>query len=238
MAKILLVEDDADLRGRVEKWLASERHSVEVSDNGRDALALLEAEKYDLIILDWVLPEMHGVEVCRLYRSKGGETPVLMLTGRGSVTEKEMGLDAGADDYLLKPFDPRELSARIRALLRRPRELLSDELQIGDLIIDTKKCKVHKNGSEVALLPLEFSLLAFFAKHPGVVFSAETLLGRVWPVNSDASTEAVRTCIKTLRRKIDDAGKSSSIRTVYGVGYEFMSNPSNALKNPAGKSHD
>jgi DNA-binding response OmpR family regulator len=222
MAKILLVEDDLDLRGRVEKWLAAERHSVETCDNGRDAMDLLYSQKYDLIILDWVLPELHGVEVCRLYRGKGGETPVLMLTGRGSVTEKEMGLDAGADDYLLKPFDPRELSARIRALLRRPRELLSEELEIGDMVIDTKKCKVTKNGAEVALLPLEFSLLAFFAKHPGVVFSAETLLARVWPVNSDASTEAVRTCIKTLRRKIDDAGKSSSIRTVYGVGYEFM----------------
>src|SRR5579862_8845637 len=139
MAKILLVEDDLDLISRITKWLSLERHSVEAASNGQEALDLLRDVKYDLIILDWHLPGLSGIEVCKYYRSAGGKAPVLMLTGKTDIADKEAGLDAGADDYLTKPFNPRELSARLRALARRPAETLDDKLTAGDLVLHINK---------------------------------------------------------------------------------------------------
>jgi DNA-binding response OmpR family regulator len=221
MPRILLVEDDQDLAGNVVKWLSLERYSVEVAASGVEALELLKEIKYDFIILDWHLPEMSGIEVCKLFRSMGGTTPIVMLTGRSGIGDLETGLDSGADDFITKPFQPRELSARLRALSRRPAEMLDDQLKVGDLILHVHKYRVTKSGAEIELLPLEFSLLQFFMKHPGRVFGTEALLERVWPVNSEASPEAVRTVIKTLRRKIDAPGEQSIIRTIHGVGYKF-----------------
>ena len=221
MAKILLVEDDQDLVLRITKWLALERYSVEAVLNGRDALELLRNNRYDFIILDWQMPELSGIEVCRYFRANGGITPVLMLTGKSDIADKEAGLDAGADDYLTKPFHPRELCARLRALARRPAQCLDDELKVGDLILDLYKFQLRRNGVEIDLLPLEFALLEFLMRNPGRVFDSNVLLERVWPVNSEASPEAVRTCIKTLRKKIDPDGKSSIIKTVHGVGYKL-----------------
>lgn len=221
MSRILLVEDDQDLAQRIIKWLQAERHSVEHVANGREALEYLEGRQYDIIILDWQLPEVPGLDVCKQFRATGGTTPVLMLTGKADITDKESGLDAGADDYLTKPFHPRELSARLRALSRRPAEVVSDQLRAGDLVLQSSTFTVMKNGQRIELLPLEFSLLEFFMRHPGRVFPAEALLERVWPVNSDASPEAVRTVIKTLRKKIDKEGEQSTIRTIHGVGYKL-----------------
>jgi DNA-binding response OmpR family regulator len=144
-----------------------------------------------------------------------------MLTGKSDIADKEAGLDAGADDYLTKPFHPRELCARLRALGRRPTQRLGDELKVGNLALDLTKFQLHREGVEVDLLPLEFALLEFFMRNPGRVFGADILLERVWPVNSEASPEAVRTCIKTLRRKIDVNGETSVIKTVHGVGYKL-----------------
>jgi DNA-binding response OmpR family regulator len=221
MSKVLLVEDDLDLVSRITKWLTLERYSVEAVGNGREALELLRDVKYDFIILDWHLPELSGIEVCKYFRSSGGNTPILILTGKSDIADKETGLDAGADDYLTKPFHPRELSARLRALGRRPTECLDDQLRAGELVLQIHKYRLTKNGVEIDLLPLEFSLLEFFMRHPGRVFGADALLERVWPVNSEASPEAVRTCIKTLRKKIDTEGEPSLIKTVHGVGYKL-----------------
>src|SRR5580704_6094107 len=127
MARILLVEDDTDLAQRVVKWLTMERHSVEHVSNGRDALEFLEQRSYDIIVLDWQLPEVQGIDILKRYRATGGSSPILMLTGKADMADKESGLDAGADDYLTKPFHPRELSARLRALGRRPSVVVSDQ---------------------------------------------------------------------------------------------------------------
>jgi len=219
MAKLLIVEDDPDFASRLQQWLTHERHTVEVTGNGADAMSFLKTYEYDLIILDWILPEMSGVEICRKFRNLGGKTPVLMLTRKGDIADKEEGLDSGADDYLPKPFHPRELSARVRALLRRQPQLTTDVLMAGNLVLDRTTFSVIKGGEHVKLMPLEFSLLEFLLRHPGQVFSKEALLERVWPPQSDASAEAVRTCMKSLRKKIDDSSEATLIRNVHGVGY-------------------
>jgi len=221
MAKVLLVEDDQDLVSRITKWLSLERYSVESINNGREALEVLRESTYDLIILDWNIPEVSGIEICRYYRAGGGSTPILMLTGKTDIADKEAGLDAGADYYLTKPFHPKELTACLRALGRRPPQRIGDELKVGDLILDLNAIQLYRNGKKIGLLPLEFDLLEFFMRNPGRVFGPNILLERVWPVNSEASPEAVRTCIKTLRRKIDLDGEASLIKTVHGVGYKL-----------------
>lgn len=164
---------------------------------------------------------MSGVELVQKFRASGGKTPILMLTGRNSVPEKTEGLDAGADDYLTKPFDLNELSARLRALLRRPPEVAATVLKAGDLVLDPTSHEVLLCDKPVSLLPLEFSLLEFFMRHPNHVFSHNALVERVWKSESNATAEAVRTCVMALRKKITEKGKQSMIRTVHGTGYKF-----------------
>ncbi|HEY9681241.1 MAG TPA: response regulator transcription factor [Oculatellaceae cyanobacterium] len=220
MAKILVVEDDSHLSSLIRNLLVAERHIAETAANGTDALSMMKVFKYDLIVLDWMLPGMNGNAICQEYRNRGGAAPILMLTAKSSIEEKEAGLDSGADDYLTKPFDPRELLARIRALLRRPQAVSSSkDLAVGDLALDAKACKVFKAGNEVKLLPKEFNLLELFMRYPNQVFSPEALLERVWTADSAASFDTVRTYIKTLRKKIDNPDCASAIRTVHGVGY-------------------
>jgi DNA-binding response OmpR family regulator len=220
MAKILIVEDDPHLSSLIRNLLIAERHVAETAVDGNDALGMLKMFKYDLVVLDWMLPGMTGNTICQEYRDRGGAAPILMLTSKSSIEEKEAGLDSGADDYLTKPFDPRELLARIRALLRRPQAVTNaKDLLIGELALDTKACKVFKNGVEIKLLPKEFNLLELFMRYPNQVFSPEALLERVWTADSAASFDTVRTYIKTLRKKIDSPETGSPIRTVHGVGY-------------------
>ncbi len=219
MAKILVVEDDKQLSSLIRTLLTTERHTVEAALNGADAVQMLKMFKYDLIVLDWLLPGLNGTLVLQEYRSRGGAAPVLMLTAKSSIEEKEVGLDAGADDYLTKPFDPRELLARIRALLRRPQAVSAKDLQVGNLALDPRTAKVFKDGNEIKLLPKEFNLLELFLRYPNQVFSSEALLERVWSADSSASFDTVRTYIKTLRKKIDSPDGASIIRTVHGVGY-------------------
>lgn len=219
MAKILLVEDDADLAHLIVSVLGIDRHTLDVVGDGQMALSQLKLSKYEVIILDWMLPGMSGMDVCRQFREKGGATPILMLTAKSSPEEKESGLDAGADDYLTKPFNAKELAARIRALLRRPQSVSAKKLQVGAILLDPKTVKVYKNGEEIHLLPKEFSLLELFMRYPNQVFSGDALLERVWAAESSASLDTVRTYIKTLRKKIDTDGSASLIRTVHGVGY-------------------
>ena len=221
MAKILLVEDEKDLSDPVRLFLESQDHLVDVINDGHDAIEKLKYYTYDVIILDWVLPGMLGVEVCRLFRQNGGTTPILMLTAKSNTQEKIKALDAGADDYLTKPFDLDEVSARIRALLRRPIALSANVLKARNLVVEPNTYRVIRDNEEVQLLPKEFALLAFFMRHPNQVFSPEALLDRVWASDSDASPETIRTYIKRLRQKIDVEGQPSIINTIHGVGYKL-----------------
>lgn len=221
MARVLVVEDDADLAEGIEQRLTFEHYTVEVTGNGADALEMLKIYQYDLVVLDWNLPELTGVDICRRFRAQGGVTPILMLTGEADIAHKEAGLDSGADDYLTKPFEHRELLARVRALLRRPREFQGEKLTAGGIVMDLETRSVTKDGKEIHLKPLEFMLLEFFMRNPNRVFSQEALLERVWPPGTDASNENVRTYIKTLRKQIDRPQGESLIRTIYGAGYKF-----------------
>jgi DNA-binding response OmpR family regulator len=220
MAKILIVEDERDLSGLVRNWLSRENHLVEQAEDGLEALARMELSKYDLIILDLMLPGMSGMEVCQHFRQKSGQTPILMLTAKDGVEDKAAGLDAGADDYLTKPFHLKELAARVRALLRRGLSRPGNTLRIRDIEIDASECRVTKNGQIVHLLPKEFRLFEFLVRHPNHVFSAEDLLASVWESDTSALLDTVRGHITRLRKKLDTQNEPSIISTVYGMGYK------------------
>lgn len=221
MPKLLLVEDDTSLQATVKRWLEFEHYTVETAQNGTDATELLRYYKYDLIVLDLALPGASGLDVLREFRSAGGMTPILILTGKGTTTDKETGLDAGADDYLTKPFDLKELSARVRALLRRPPVTTGSVLKAGDITLDPQTHKVTRSDEDIALSQQEFALLEFLIRNQSQVFSPEALLDRVWKSDSDVSPSTIRTHIKTLRKKLDVEGKPSYIRNIHGVGYRF-----------------
>lgn len=222
MPRILVVEDNEDLAENVSDWLENEQHKVDVCGDGVEALRHLSAYEYDVIILDWTLPRLSGIEVLKQYRGNKGATPVLMLTGRRDLDDKELGLDAGADDYLTKPFELRELSARLRALLRRAPVAPSEQLQFGDLTLDKQTKKVTKNGEELKLMPKDFAILELLMSYPDKVFSAETLIERVWS-EGEASADVVRKHINRIRTQIDSPDTASYLRTVHGMGYAFNS---------------
>jgi len=221
MSKVLIVEDDRGLAKLIGDWLSSERHTSEHVEDGSEALQRLKVYDYDLVILDWNLPGTSGLEILKDYRGRGGSAPVLMLTGKGDITDKESGLDAGADDYLTKPFHPRELSARLRALLRRPQQYMDDVLKFAGLVLDRVNYKVTRDGEDIKLLPKEFALLEFLMRNPNRVFPPDVLLNKVWHTESDATVEAVTTGSKRLRKRLGVEGQCSWIRTVHGVGYKL-----------------
>lgn len=222
MAKVLLIEDDADLTFTISEFLKAEQHSLEAVTDGREGLDRLLCCTYDLIILDWMLPNLSGLNILKEFRSRGGKTPILFLTGKGSIPDKEAGLDAGADDYLTKPFDLRELSARLRALLRRPQTVTANTLQISDLILEPATRRVTNKGLEIHLLPRDFALLEFFMRHPDQIFSNDALLERVWHSESDATGEALRSALKRIRYKINDK-HCTIIENIPRIGYRMPS---------------
>jgi len=219
MSKFLLVEDQLELVPIVQAFLAAAGHIIEHVDNGEDALHLLTNFKYDLIILDWGLPGMSGAEVCKEFRQSGGTTPIIFTTGRNDIDSKEEALDLGGDDYLVKPYNLRELSARIRTIMRRPAELLPSDLRIGDVVLNTETRVMTVTGKEVQLMPKECALLEYLMRHPNHACGSKALLDAVWPSDRDASTDTVRTWIKTLRTKLAAAGKDDFIKTVRSSGY-------------------
>jgi DNA-binding response OmpR family regulator len=221
MAKILVVDDDEMLATAVQDWLLAERHEVDVVHDGMEGLRYMRELSFDVVVLDWNMPGLEGVEVCRRYRSSGGNAAILMLTGMNQTRDKIVGLDAGADDYLTKPFEIEELGSRVSALLRRARQFVGTTLAMGDLTLDTLSHTVRRAGVEVTLKPQEFSLLEYLMRHPNEVISPEALLKGVWPNDGDASLDAVYTCITRLRKGIKDEGKQGLIRNVHGVGYQF-----------------
>lgn len=220
MSKLLIVDDDTELTEVLAEWLEGEGYIVEQSDNGADALSRLKVYEYNLVILDVGMPGMSGFEVCRRYRAAGGMLPVIMLTGKGAISDKTEGFDAGADDYLTKPFHPKELSIRIKALLRRPTQIVSPVFKVGGLVLDAAARRVTVDGEEVKLLPQEFSLLEFLLRHPNRVFSPDEILDKVWSNERDTANDTVRVHINKLRKKLDREGQGQSIiRTVHGAGY-------------------
>lgn len=219
MAKILVVEDDAELAEIIADQLSGDLHTVEVVNDGKDGYDRLRHYAYNVAVLDWNLPKMTGVEICRGYRAGGGSIPILMLTGKDTITDKTTGLDAGADDYLTKPFHLDELSARVRALLRRMPAVVDPIIKISDLTLDLNSHKVARGDREISLQPREYALLEFLMQHPNEIFSQDALMERVWKSDSETSPETVRVHIAKLRSKIDEDGKPQLIKTVHRVGY-------------------
>ncbi len=219
MAKILVVEDELDLATCLKNVLEKESHIVEIIDDGAIAVQHLKNYDFDLIILDRMLPGASGIEICKKYRHNGGEAQVIMLTARASVDDRAEGLDAGADDYLAKPFHMKEFLARIRALLRRTTPSRTHIIQLGDIMLDTKASELDVNGQKTKLLKKELDILVFLLKHPGQSFSGEELLNRLWSSDNIVTTETVRTHIKNLRRKLEMLGREHLLRHVRGLGY-------------------
>lgn len=219
MAKVLIVDDEKDVAEVISISLSANGFTTELVDNGSDALALLRVYKYDLVILDWMMPELSGIDVLKQYRKTGGTAPILMLTAKADVDDKETGLDGGADDYLIKPFEVKELLARARALIRRPAYVTDVLLAAGDITLNPASCQVTKNGEEIQLRPMAYKILEFLLRHPNQVFSAETIQERVWNDTSLTGIDTVRTHIKLLRKAIDSPQSKSIIKTVHGHGY-------------------
>jgi DNA-binding response OmpR family regulator len=221
MSKILVADDDTAVTQMIVEFLETRHHSAEGIFDGKDAYDHLRFYSYDLAILDWQMPSMSGLDVCRQYRDAGGKTPILMLTGKSSIDEKELAFSKGADDYLTKPFQIRELAARVSALLRRSPDLIAPEKSVGNLKLDYQSYSLIRNGERIALLPKEFALVEFLLRHPDQFFTPEQLLNRVWQSDSEATVDALRTCIKRLRQRVDKEGQESLIKSVRGYGYKI-----------------
>ena len=219
---VLVVEDEDALATLLDYNLMKEGFRVERAADGEEALLRVAEEPPDLIVLDWMLPKVSGVEVCRQLRAgvETRRTPVLMLTARGEETDKVRGLDTGADDYVVKPFAMSELVARIRALLRRTRpELVEERLEYADLILDRGRHRVTRGGQDVHLGPTEYRLLDFLMQRPGRVFSRERLLDAVWGANTYVEVRTVDVHVGRLRKALRLTGAPDLIRTVRSAGY-------------------
>jgi DNA-binding response OmpR family regulator len=216
---ILLVEDDAKLTRVMRRVLVEEGYVVDAVSDGRAGLAAAAGDGIDLVILDVMLPGLDGFRVCRALREAGIETPVLMLTAKGTVEDRVGGLDAGADDYLIKPFAVTELLARMRALTRRGRTALQAELSAGDLRLDVARHSASRNGHDIPLTVKEFQLLEYLLRHPNQVLTRTQILDAVWQYDRDFASNVVDTYVHYLRAKIDKDFETKLIHTVRGAGY-------------------
>jgi len=221
MAKILLVEDDELMAQSVVDMLEQEHFTVEHVVDGGDGWERLSSLEYDLVILDWNLPSMEGIDVLKKLRDGGKATPVIMLTANSGIDSKVSGLDGGADDYLTKPFNLLELKSRVKALLRRPAEYKGETLTAGELTLHVAEFKCFRRSKEINLHPKEFALLEYLVRNRGRVFSVDELLDRLWSCDSDSSIDAVRKCITRLRQKLDIPGSPSPITNIVGRGYKI-----------------
>lgn len=225
MAKVLLIEDEPDLAKLIRDWLVKDKHEVDVVSHGDEAMGTLRMNRnrYEVIILDLMLPGRNGLDICKAYRSNAGNSPVLVLTAKDSIEDKEAGFAAGADDYMTKPFHLKELTVRIGALLRRGILLPSKVLTVRDIELDPLERTVKKAGEEVHLSPKEFHLLHFFMKHPNQIFSSNEIIDSVWEPDTEAMNDTIRGHINRLRRKLDSDGQASIISNIYGFGYKLES---------------
>ena len=220
--KILVVEDDATTGAYIARGLREEGHAVDHVTSGRDGLVQATAAEHDVLIVDWMLPEIDGLTLVQTLRGAGNRTPVLFLTAMGSVDDRIAGLNAGADDYLVKPFAFGELSARINALGRRPRTLAQETvLTAGDLSMDLVRREVTRAGQRIDLLPREFALLEHLMRRKGRVQTRTMLLESVWGISFDPQTNVVETHVSRLRAKVDRPFETELIKTVRGAGYRI-----------------
>jgi DNA-binding response OmpR family regulator len=219
MAKILIVEDDKQVVTVLCDVLNNENYLTDWATSLSDARHFLKVSSYDMLLLDWELPDGHGVDLCRDLRRNGDTIPVLMLTGRTSINDKATGLDIGADDYLTKPFELPELLARIRSLLRRLWRDKGEKLKFGPLEMDIQTRQVFRDGAELKLLRKEFDLLELLMRNQAACFSTDMLLQRLWGGDTDAGADAVFQCIRRLRRKLDEGDGPSIVHLEHGQGY-------------------
>lgn len=222
MARILVVEDEEKLARLIARVLREEGYATETAADGRSGFARALEEDFDLLILDWMLPDRSGVQITRGLRAADVSVPVLMLTARTQVEDRVEGLDSGADDYLTKPFAFAELLARVRALTRRPREDLKEAtISSGDVALDPIHHVVLRGDEKIDLTVKEFALLATLMRRPGQVFTRSVLLESVWGGNAEVYANVVDLYVSYLRKKLDRPGETSRIRTVRGVGYTY-----------------
>lgn len=217
--RILLAEDEDDLREVTVKRLKTEGFGVDGCRDGQEALEYLDAADYNLVILDIMMPRLDGLSVLRKLRSVGNPVPVLLLTAKDAVSDRVQGLDAGADDYLTKPYAFEELMARIRALVRRNSTEKSDVLTVGDLSVELSTKRVLRGGKEILLSAKEFGLLETLIRHKGQVLSRAQLENQVWDFGFEGSSNIVDVYIRYLRRKVDDPFEKKLIHTIRGAGY-------------------
>jgi DNA-binding response OmpR family regulator len=219
--KVLVVEDEHRIANTIKKGLELESYAVDVAYDGNSGLDLALGEEYDVMVLDLMLPGIDGLEICRQVRKSNIHTPILILTAKSQIKDKVLGLDTGADDYLTKPFSFEELVARIRALIRRPKDTISNVLTVEDLVMDLSMHKVTRNNQEVVLSVKEFALLEYLMRNKGRVLSKDQILTHVWNYESDVLPNTIEVYIKNLRTKIDNnPDKKLLIQTVRGFGYK------------------
>jgi DNA-binding response OmpR family regulator len=222
--RLLIVEDERKLARLLQGLLEDENHAVDLAYEGEEAVDFVRAGDYDLIVLDVLLPGIDGLEVCRKIRAMKVRTPILMLTARTSVEDRVAGLDAGADDYLTKPFAFAELMARIRALSRREvPDAVGNRLQVGELSLDVKTREVRMGERRIDLTPKEFALLEYFMRHPNQVLTGQQIADHVWSYDFDGLTNRVAVYVSYLRRKLESTDDKAPIQTVHGVGYRLVS---------------
>ena len=220
--KILLVDDEIELSDPLSRILLQEGYQVDVADNGTAGMELALQNQYDLLILDWMLPYKSGLEICREVRSHSLTTPVLFLTAKDTIDDRVDGLDAGADDYLVKPFELRELLARVRALLRRSTiDTESDRLKVADLELDVENQVAYRSGKAIDLSEKEIKLLTYFMQHPDRLLTHEEIYSYLWQAEEQPSSNVLAALVRLLRRKIEIKGEAQLIHTVYGKGYRF-----------------
>lgn len=223
--RILVVDDEMELTEPLSRMLSREGYSVDAAYDGTSGGQLVQAGNYDLLILDWMLPGKTGIEICQELRRQGKTTPVLFLTAKDTLDDRVEGLDAGADDYLVKPFELRELLARVRALLRRsgsqPYTGTSNRLSVADLELDIENQVAYRRGRIIELSEKESQLLRYFMENSGQLLTHAQILQNLWKDGEQPSSNVIAALIRLLRRKIEDAGETALIHTVYGKGYRF-----------------
>lgn len=222
--RILVIEDEHKIATSIKKGLEQERYAVDVAYEGKGGFDLAASEEYRVIILDLMLPGMDGIEICRKLREEENvHTPVLMLTAKGQLEDRVKGLNAGGDDYLVKPFAFAELLARIKALIRRPKKMVNDILRCGDLELNSMTYEVKRGGREIKLSKKEFCLLEYLLRHKGEIVSKEQIINHVWDYDADVLENTVEVYIGYLRKKIEKPfkNKKSLIKTVRGFGYRI-----------------
>jgi DNA-binding response OmpR family regulator len=217
--RILLVEDEVALAGVLQRGLEEHGYAVDLAADAEDALAFASTEPYDLVVLDVMLPDLDGFKVCRRLRANGANMPVLMLTALDSIDDRVAGLDSGADDYLPKPFDPRELRARVRALLRRDQVHRDPVLRIADIELNTTSQEAHRAGQPIELTKREYAILELLLRNPNRVLSRDEIAQHIWAFDFSAMSNVIDVYIANLRRKLGDTTEPRLLKTVRGSGY-------------------